>query len=133
MRRRYSALRLGRAVQEIRVALDLTQLELGLEAGLGREAIANLEQGKRRVFADQLIMVADALHVPVTALLALGIVDQEPLQRGARCLLMCAPHHVMPITFGLVTRVTGAGEYYVQRHGESRSRLYSPELVKRVP
>lgn len=60
---------LGANIRAKREELNLTQLELGEQIGLSRTSITNIERGRQRLMADQLLSVADALNTNVDALL----------------------------------------------------------------
>lgn len=64
--------RLGGQVAGLRSRLDMTQEELGQTVGLSRVAIGQIEAGKRKVTADELMRFAEAFRVP-----AEHIVDPE--------------------------------------------------------
>lgn len=59
----------GQRVQRIRKERDIRQKRLALDLGLTRTSISNIEQGRQRVFLDQVYRLADRLDVPLEALL----------------------------------------------------------------
>lgn len=73
----------GRRVAQLRSRAGLTQGELGerLAPPVTRASIANLEQGKQRVYLHTVLQIALVLHTPVTDLLdgigiELGVEDR---------------------------------------------------------
>ena len=59
----------GERMREARLAVGLTQEELGIRADLDRTMIAKIESGSRRIDAMELIRLSSALQVPVDFLL----------------------------------------------------------------
>jgi len=105
----YSPSRLGQVVQRLRDAKGWTQAELAEDADMSREVLAHIEQGKRRVYLDAVLRVAQALGVPFTVLLACA--QESPadsLKRGDRCLLVLLPQQ-NPVLFGRFLRRTATG------------------------
>jgi len=56
---------IGRRVKAAREALDYTQEELARAVGLNREAVVNIEGGRRKVKADELWAIARELETPM--------------------------------------------------------------------
>jgi len=56
---------IGRRVKAAREILDYTQDDLGKAVGLNREAILNIEKGKRKAKADELWRIAGELQQPI--------------------------------------------------------------------
>ena len=56
-------------IRDIRIERDLTQVQLATLSGLPAQAITEIENGARRVTADDLVGVAAALKVSTTRLL----------------------------------------------------------------
>ncbi len=105
----YSPSRLGQVVQKLRDAKGWTQAELAEDAGMSREVLAHLEQGKRRVYLDAVVRVAAALGVPFTVLLACAQDEKAAaLKQGDRCLLVLLPHQE-PVLFARFVRRTAFG------------------------
>jgi transcriptional regulator with XRE-family HTH domain len=61
--------RLGRRIRTLRLGRDLSQEALGLEAGLSRNMLIGVEWGKRGIMFERLEDIANALGVPLEALL----------------------------------------------------------------
>jgi transcriptional regulator with XRE-family HTH domain len=62
---------LGKKIQGLRIRAGLTQEDLGaaLRPPLTRASVANIENAKQRVLAHTIIMIAEALDVPIDRLL----------------------------------------------------------------
>ena len=60
---------LGRRIRAARVDAGVTQEELGHALDKGRQGIWQIENAHVRVYVHQLVIIARALGVPVTALL----------------------------------------------------------------
>jgi transcriptional regulator with XRE-family HTH domain len=58
----------GARIRELRLAQDLSQEALGLEAGLHRSMVIGLEWGRRSIAYERLWDLADVLGVDVTEL-----------------------------------------------------------------
>lgn len=56
-------------IKKIRIEKGLSQKELGEKVGLTQQAIALLEGGKRRIDADMILKLSNALNVDVLSLL----------------------------------------------------------------
>ena len=74
-------IRIGLRVRALRRAKGLTQAELADRAERSNEAISGLERGRYRPTLDTLIAVAEALEVPVAALLEGGRTDNPKRAR----------------------------------------------------
>ena len=59
----------GECMRAARLAVGLTQEELGARAGLDRTMLVEIESGNRRIDAMELIRLSSALQVPVDLLL----------------------------------------------------------------
>lgn len=55
-------------IRSIRIAKEITQVQLANAAGIPSQAITEIENGARRVDVDDLVAVATALGVPVSKL-----------------------------------------------------------------
>jgi transcriptional regulator with XRE-family HTH domain len=130
----YSPHRLGQIVQRLREQLGWTQAELAEDAGMTREVLAHIEQGRRRVYLDAVVRVAQALGVPATLLLACGQDPAhlgKPLKAGELCLLVMVPRQ-SPLLLARVVRRTETG--YRVRIGESEeTTVIDDSHVRRVP
>lgn len=60
---------LGGAIRKRREELKVTQAELSESIGLSRTSITNIERGRQRLLADQLLAVAKSLRISVDRLL----------------------------------------------------------------
>jgi len=69
---------IGARLRELRTARALTQESLALESGLSRNQIIAVEWGRSSIAVERLFDLADALGVPVSALL------EEPKEMPAR-------------------------------------------------
>lgn len=103
----YSAL--GRRVFELRTRAKLTQAQLGqqLPKRMTRAGIANIETGKQRVLAHQLVDLARVLSVDVAALIprpvdGTGEAQIADIERNLRA------HNLPESAVALVTRSLGA-------------------------
>ena len=67
----------GKAVREHRDRLHLTQDELGLQIGLSRTSITNIERGRQHVALHQIFEIARVLRIPASTLLPRGIWDGD--------------------------------------------------------
>ena len=56
-------------LQEVRVRAGLTQKELAIRVGCAQSEISRIEHGERSISVDRLQQIAEALRVPVSALL----------------------------------------------------------------
>lgn len=63
------ALALSRAVRAERVRLGLSQADLANRVGLGRVTVSQIETGARRLYADELDLLCEALEVSLDDLL----------------------------------------------------------------
>jgi transcriptional regulator with XRE-family HTH domain len=71
------AARFASNLRSLREMRALTQAELGHRAGIGAASISHFETGQRVPSLESLVKVADALDVPVDALLGRGSVDAQ--------------------------------------------------------
>lgn len=60
---------IGVTVRAAREELGMTQGELAHLIGLSRTSLTNIELGRQRILVDQLVEIADALHIPVASLI----------------------------------------------------------------
>ncbi|MEY2487737.1 MAG: hypothetical protein QOH39_3385 [Verrucomicrobiota bacterium] len=67
---------LGAAIRERRSSLQISQEQLALRAGLNRTYVSDVERGVRNPSIKTIEKIAQALDVPVVALL-----EQKPLHR----------------------------------------------------
>lgn len=74
---------LGRAIRELRVAGDLSQEGLAERCALHRTYVGGIERGERNVSFGNLVRLARALEVPLSALLARAE-RADPATAGAR-------------------------------------------------
>ncbi len=56
--------RFGARVRELRQAKEMSQEQLGFDAGLDRTYINSVEQGNRNVSLVNIVRIAEALNVP---------------------------------------------------------------------
>lgn len=63
---------LGDFIQQRRRKLELTQRNLAATLGMSRASVANIETGRQKLLAHQLLDLADALSLPVADLMAAG-------------------------------------------------------------
>ena len=78
----------GRRIRERRVALGMSQTELGRIAGVKFQQIQKYETGQNRVSASRLWAIAAALHVPVVHFFeTLGTGETAPKQGGLEDML----------------------------------------------
>jgi transcriptional regulator with XRE-family HTH domain len=73
-----TALAFGSSIRRRRKALDMRQDELALATGVGRRFLVDLEAGKPTCQLGRSLLVADALGLRVTDLLAAPTTSQEP-------------------------------------------------------
>jgi transcriptional regulator with XRE-family HTH domain len=59
----------GVRIRAARETLGITQGELAHVIGLSRTSLTNIELGRQRILVDQLVDIADALHIPVASLI----------------------------------------------------------------
>lgn len=64
---------IGQRVLEERTRAGWTQNDLCCQVGLSRTSIANIELGRQRLMLHQILALADALSVPVDALMGVGV------------------------------------------------------------
>lgn len=69
---------IGELVRSERLKRKLTQEDLALRVGLTRTSINNIERGRQNIQIDTLYRIAEALYVPVNALLPPLGKRQEP-------------------------------------------------------
>ncbi|MHA7156289.1 helix-turn-helix domain-containing protein [Arthrobacter sp. TMN-50] len=74
----------GARIRELRIAQDLTQEALGLEAGLHRSMVVSVEWGRRTLAYERLWDVADVLGVDILDLFTepSGLPNASPHHRG---------------------------------------------------
>ncbi len=60
--------RFGARVRELRQAKEISQEQLGFDAGLDRTYINSVEQGNRNVSLVNIVRIAEALDVPTSEL-----------------------------------------------------------------
>lgn len=68
---------IGNAVMHARMRAGWTQQNLAGQVGLARASIANVELGRQRLMLHQVLALADALSIPVGALLGVGVSAQR--------------------------------------------------------
>jgi transcriptional regulator with XRE-family HTH domain len=75
----------GRRVREARERAELTQAELARRAGMSRSSLANVEAGRHRILAHQVVDLADALGMPVDQLLPSRspLIDDKELETSS--------------------------------------------------
>ncbi|SHU07091.1 XRE family transcriptional regulator [Mycobacteroides abscessus subsp. abscessus] len=61
---------MGRRIREHRLQRGLTQEALALASGVTRNILIDVEHGRRGLLYERLFDIADALQVPVSALIA---------------------------------------------------------------
>ncbi|SKZ39430.1 XRE family transcriptional regulator [Mycobacteroides abscessus subsp. massiliense] len=61
---------MGRRIREHRLQRGLTQEALALASGVTRNILIDVEHGRRGLLYERLFDIADALQVPVSALVA---------------------------------------------------------------
>lgn len=61
--------KVGLALAEARLALNMTQAKLAQKVRMSRSSVANIESGRQRLSLHQLFILAKALKVAVTAIL----------------------------------------------------------------
>lgn len=61
---------MGRRIREHRLQQGLTQEALALASGVTRNILIDVEYGRRGLLYERLFDIADALQVPVSALVA---------------------------------------------------------------
>ncbi|SIL38976.1 XRE family transcriptional regulator [Mycobacteroides abscessus subsp. bolletii] len=61
---------MGRRIREHRLQQGLTQEALALASGVTRNILIDVEHGRRGLLYERLFDIADALQVPVSALVA---------------------------------------------------------------
>ena len=75
---------IGSTLRLAREALGMTQGELASAVGISRTSLTNIELGRQRILVDQLVDLADVLHVPVSSLIpeqkSTGISQYESTQ-----------------------------------------------------
>lgn len=59
---------IGRRIRDARIDADLTQEQLAERTDLDRRTIINIEMGHFAARIDSLLMIADAVHVPLSRL-----------------------------------------------------------------
>ncbi|MCX5587526.1 helix-turn-helix domain-containing protein [Streptomyces erythrochromogenes] len=60
--------RLGARLRAARTEANLTQQEVGLRTGIDRSQVGKIEMGKDAALIDTLILMADAIGVPLSEL-----------------------------------------------------------------
>ena len=76
--------RLGGQIAHLRSQLDMTQDGLGQAVGLSRVTIGQIEAGRRKVTANELMRFADAFHVPADYIIDPERRPQVSLKHDAR-------------------------------------------------
>ncbi len=81
MEKDYSRLRhiIGTNISNVRKAQKLKQSDLGELAGIPQTSLSQWECGSREISIPNLFMLADALNVPVAALLPIQVSDDPKL------------------------------------------------------
>jgi len=64
--------KLGQRVKELREKASLSQEELAKKLAISRSAVSQIENGERKLAADELLEVSKLFHVPLESLLATG-------------------------------------------------------------
>lgn len=73
---------IGKRLRELRELAGLTQPALASLAGLSKEGVAGIEQGRRVPGWDTVLALADALGVPLEAFRAPPAAGAKPAGRG---------------------------------------------------
>lgn len=75
---------MGARIRELRIAQNLTQEALGLESGLSRVMVINVEWGKKSIAYERLWDLADVLGVDIVDLLSppSSTTSVESLRKG---------------------------------------------------
>jgi transcriptional regulator with XRE-family HTH domain len=75
---------LSRRVKALREKLGLSQDTLARKVGVSRSALSQIETGERRVTADELVKLSEALNTPVGVLLGIESEPEVCLARDAK-------------------------------------------------
>jgi transcriptional regulator with XRE-family HTH domain len=67
----------GAQVRKHRERLEFTQEELGLQIGLSRTSITNIERGRQHMALHQIFEISRVLKIPPSTLLPRGIWDGD--------------------------------------------------------
>jgi transcriptional regulator with XRE-family HTH domain len=65
-------------ISKFRKYKGFTQQQLADIIGLSRSGLADIESGKNNVYADTLLKISNALHVPITSFFSLPAPSSEP-------------------------------------------------------
>ena len=77
------SINLGKAVKRLREDLGLSQEEVAARLGLPRPSISQIESGRRKVAADELLKLSQLLHAPHDQLLGLKPAPQVSLVKDS--------------------------------------------------
>jgi transcriptional regulator with XRE-family HTH domain len=70
--------RVGRVIRILRTNIGMEQLDLALAVGFGHaSSISQIESGKRSLYMDNLLKIANALNINVSALLEMALAEEE--------------------------------------------------------
>lgn len=62
-------LKIGKRIKELREKLELSQQDLATRMGISRPAISQIENGERKVSADELLKLSDILNISMESLM----------------------------------------------------------------
>lgn len=98
---------IGETIKSMRKRFSYTQKDLAKAVGVSASAIGQFERGEAVPTIDTIIKIADALHVPVNALIypELDYLDEEQTDIGRNGF-----KDVLADVFDNVTKITLAGE-----------------------
>lgn len=90
---------IGKSIRELREGLDMSQEELASRIGLARPALTQIENGSRKVSADELLAFSRALNVSMEQLMGIKSAPQVSIaQEGGTRLIHKAEQHEMRIS-----------------------------------
>ena len=74
---------LGKRIKALREALRISQEELSQRLGLDRASLSLIENDKRSLKADELILLSKSLNISIDELLNLKVVDRSYFGTGS--------------------------------------------------
>lgn len=90
--------KLGRMVRKLRGGLGLSQDELATKMKLPRPAISQIESGRRKVSADELLRLSEMLNAPLGQLMGVDPIPEVSIVKDSSAAASAAKHTEMRIS-----------------------------------